>query len=84
MSRGKFVEGFRALFADDIATALSFPDEDPLPKTAKIEPVDLRKFVTALSTAISEFLDFAVAATTHYIGSRSDRWEYLEQEPEPS
>lgn len=81
--RGKFVEGFRALFADDIATALSFPDEDPLAKTSKVVPVDLREFVTTLSSAISDYLDFAVAAT-HYIGAQSEHWEYLYEDGEPS
>lgn len=80
---GKFVEGFRALFADDIATMLSFPDEDPLATTAKLAPVDLRDFVPTLSSAISDYLDFAVAAITDYIGPRSEQWEYLEEDGEP-
>lgn len=81
---GKFVEGFRALFADDIATALSFPDGNPLAKASKIDPVDLRDFVTTLSSAISDYLDFAVAATTHYVGDMSERWEYLYDNSESS
>jgi hypothetical protein len=82
---GALVEGFRALFADDIATHLSFPDADPLAAVSKISPVDLREFVPTLSAAISDYLDFAIPSLVRFIEQApGDRCEYIESDDEPS
>lgn len=63
------IEGFRALFADEIATELSFPDEE----------VDLRDYVPALATAISHYLTFAKAALNQYVrDAPPERWSPIE------
>ena len=65
------IEGFRSLFADEIAAELSFPDDD----------VDFYEYVPALATAISHYLTFAKAALNQYIhDAPSERWSYIEGE----
>lgn len=63
------IEGFRSLFADEIAAELSLPDDD----------VDFQEYVPALATAISQYLTFAKAALNQYIrDAPPDRWNPIE------
>jgi hypothetical protein len=62
------IEGFRSLFADEIATELSVPGN-----------IDFPTYVPALATAVSRYLTFAKAALNQYVNDApSDRWSYIE------
>jgi hypothetical protein len=62
------IEGFRSLFADDIATELSVPGD-----------VDFHTYVPALATAMSRYLTFAKAALNQYIREAPpDHWSPIE------
>lgn len=61
------ITGFRALFADDIAAELTFPDSDK---------EELEKFVGELSEHIAQFLIFVRAALPRYAAKLpDDAWE---------
>lgn len=65
---GTLLNDFRALFADEIAVELAFPGD-----------LDYREFVETLSTTISAFLTFSVAAIARYIGDApAENWAYIE------
>lgn len=67
---GTLLNDFRALFADEVATELAFPGD-----------MDFREFVTTLSTTISAYLTFSVAAITRYISDAPvEHWTYIESE----
>ena len=65
-SRGVPIDGFRAVFADDIAVELTFGG------------VDQREFVAELSEHIAAYLEFAFAAVPAQIRSLpGESWGYV-------
>jgi hypothetical protein len=70
---GRFIPEFRARFADDVAVEMSFPDDS----------VDLREFVPTLSARISDYLDFAAAASARYVElAPPEKWDYTDADEE--
>lgn len=60
---------FRARFADDVFVELSFPEGD----------VDLREFLTTLSSKISDYLDFARSAVNRYVElAPREHWRWID------